>query len=112
MAIKVLPPSLAIRAASSGRPARLHDAKRVVAASERNCRAIRSTRLEPVALLSVRGYLFGAYEARRRDYFVAGHDAPIIAQRAATRGRSAAEGGDERGGVKRNDETRDAHARR
>jgi len=31
---------------------------------------------------------------------VAGHDAPLIDERAATRGRSATEGSDERGGVK------------
>jgi hypothetical protein len=30
---------------------------------------------------------------------VAGNDAPLIAERAATRGRIATEGGDERGGV-------------
>ena len=33
--------------------------------------------------------------------FVAHHDAPLIAERAATRGRSAPEGGDERAGAKR-----------
>jgi hypothetical protein len=32
--------------------------------------------------------------------FVAGNDAPLVGERAATRGRSATEGGDERGGVK------------
>jgi hypothetical protein len=33
--------------------------------------------------------------------FVAGHDAPLIGERAARRGRRATEGGDERGGLKR-----------
>ena len=32
--------------------------------------------------------------------FVAGHDAPLIGERAATRGRSAMEGGDEHAGAK------------
>jgi hypothetical protein len=59
--------------------------------------------------------------------FVAHHDAPLIGERAATRGRSATGGGDERAGVRRalairahlivgtpvaNDATRDAHGRK
>jgi hypothetical protein len=39
--------------------------------------------------------------ARPHTRLVAGNDAPLIGDRAATRGRSAAEGGDERVGVRR-----------
>jgi len=37
----------------------------------------------------------------RKTSFLAHHDAPLSGERAATRGRTATEGGDERGGAKR-----------
>jgi hypothetical protein len=57
-------------------------------------------RTAPGSLLKSTGGPFLA-STEARMLFVAGHDAPRIGERAATRGRIAMKGGDERAGVMR-----------